>query len=164
MKELSALLTVHGHHRFCVDYRKLNDLTVKQNYPIPRIEDCLDELSQAKYFSKIDCRTGYWQFEIDKDDKHKTAFIYSQGLFEYNVMPFGLTNAPATFQRFIDELLAEEQLKFCLIYIDDIIIYSKTFEEHLLHLDVVLNKIASANLRLKLPWTHYFQARNKAKS
>jgi hypothetical protein len=133
-----------------VNYKKLNDVTVGESYPIPRIEDMLNELSQAKFFTKLDLKSGYWQIPIKEEDKYKTAFICSQGLFEYNVMPFGLTNAPATFQRFMDSTLGDLQMRFAMVYLDDIIIYSKTFEEHLQHIDIILERLASVNLQLKI--------------
>ena len=124
--------------RFCIDFRKLNNRTVKDAYSLPRIEETIDSLSGAKYFSKLDLRSGYWQVGIKEADKHKTAFsVGPLGFFECNRMAFGLTNAPATFQRLMERCMGELHLKECLIYLDDIIIFSKTFEEHLERLENV---------------------------
>lgn len=98
-----------GGLRFCVDYRKLNDVTRKDAYPLPRIDDALDSLSKAWWFSTLDLASGYWQVEVDPKDKHKTAFITQQGLFEFNVLSFGLCNSPSTFQRLMDLVLADLQ-------------------------------------------------------
>ena len=94
-----------GSLRFCVDYRKLNSITVKDAYPLPRIDDTLDALGDVKYFSTLDMSSGYWQVEVGEEDKAKTAFTTGKGHFEFNVMPFGLSNAPATFQRLMDLVL-----------------------------------------------------------
>ena len=116
-----------GGIRFCVDYKKLNAITRKDSYPLPRIDDTLDALFGMKYFSTLDLASGYWQVELTEKDKEKTAFITREGLFEFNVMPFGLTNALATFQRLMDLVLAGLKWHNCLVYLDDIIIFSVTF-------------------------------------
>jgi len=95
-----------GTIRFCIDYRKLNNITIKDVYPLPRIDDSLSTLANNSYFSTLDLCSGYWQIPVAEADKVKTAFITHSGLFEWNVMPFGLTNAPATFQRYMDIVLA----------------------------------------------------------
>lgn len=138
-----------GGLRFCVDYRKLNDVTRKDAYPLPRIDDALDSLSKACWFSTLDLASGYWQVELDPEDKHKTAFITRQGLFEFNVLSFGLCNSPSTFQRLMDLVLADLQWTTCLVYLDDIIIFGRTFQEHLGRLDEVLTKLRQANLKVK---------------
>lgn len=121
-----------GSLRLCMDYRKLNARTIKDAYPLPRIQDTLDSLSGATLFSTLDLRSGYWQVEMAEEDKSKTAFtIDRMGLFECNRMPFGLTNAPSTFQRLIERVLKGMLSKDCCVYINDIVIFSSTFEEHL---------------------------------
>ncbi len=109
--------------RFCVDYRKLNDMTRKDGYPLPWIDDTLDALHGSRYFSTLDLYSGYWQVEMDERDINKMAFVTRQGLFQFTVMPFGLCNAPATFKRLMELVLKELNWKVCLIYLDDIIMY-----------------------------------------
>ena len=138
-----------GSTRFCVDYRKVNSITRKDAYPLPRIDDTLDTLSGSQLFSTLDLLSGYWQVEVDPKDREKTAFCTPDGLFEFRVMPFGLCNAPATFQRLMDTILAGLQWTNCLVYLDDIIILGKTFQEHLCNLRAVFDQIRSANLKLK---------------
>lgn len=139
-----------GTDRFCVDFRKLNAVTRKDNFPLPRIDHLLDSLGRKKYLSTLDLRAGYWQIRMDPKDIEKTAFITHDGLFEHNVMPFGLCNAPATFQRLMTNMLAGLQWQSVLVYIDDILIMSETFEEHLIHLRQVLDRLREYNLKLKL--------------
>ncbi|GFU79481.1 retrovirus-related Pol polyprotein from transposon 297 [Trichonephila clavipes] len=137
-----------GSWRFCVDYRKLNSVTKKDVYPLPRIDDTLDCLKGAKFFSSMDLRSGYWQIEIDEADREKTAFITPEGLYEFKVMPFGLCNAPATFERMMDNLLRNFKWTMCLCYLDDIIVFSETFEDHLIRLRLVLKCLQEAGLKL----------------
>ncbi|CAF4417489.1 unnamed protein product, partial [Didymodactylos carnosus] len=147
--------------RFCVDFRKLNEVTVKDTYPIPRIDDTLDVLNGAKYFSTIDLSSGFWQVELDEESKDKTAFVTHEGIFQFNVMPFGLTNAPATFQRLMDLVVRGLKWDCCLVYLDDVIIDSPTFEHHLEDLHSVLERIKINGLTLK-PSKCFF-ARQKLK-
>ena len=120
-----------GAMRLCVDYRALNRLTVKNSYPLPRIDDILDQLSTAKYFTKIDLRSGYHQIRLDEESIPLTAFRTRYGHFEFQVLPFGLTNAPATFMSLMNEVFSEYLDIFVIVYLDDILVYSDTWEEHL---------------------------------
>lgn len=136
--------------RFCIDYRKLNAITKKDVYPMPRVDDTLEKLAGMKLFTTLDLASGYWQVEVEEKDKEKTAFICSLGLFEFNVMPFGLCNAPATFQRMMDEVLSGLKDVVGRDYIDDLIIGSKGFEEHLEHLTKIFNRLREYKLKIKL--------------
>ena len=139
-----------GSHRFCVDYRKLNAVTRKEDaYPIPRIDDTLDTLSGACWFSTLDMVSGYWQVEVGEKDREKTAFCTPYGLYEFNVLPFGLCNGPATFQRLMDLVLSGLQMSQCLVYIDDVIVVGRTFDEHLCNLREVFGRVRGAGLKLK---------------
>lgn len=104
-----------GSWRFCIDYRKLNALTKKDVYPLPYIDDALDCLSGSRYFSSLDLSSGYWQIEVDKQDREKTAFITPDGLYEFKVMPFGLCNAPATFERMMDSVLRRIEMVYIFV-------------------------------------------------
>ena len=149
-----------GTIRFCIDYRKLNARTVTDAYAIPRIDDTLHLLAGAKYFSKLDLKCGYWQVELKEDDKAKTAFqVGPLGFYECNRMPFGLCNAPATFQRLMERCMGDINLRDCLIYLDDIIIFSSTFEEHLGHLEAVFKRLQEQNLKLKASKCEFFRNR-----
>ena len=138
-----------GTTRPCVDYRKLNDVTRRDAYPLPRVDDCLDCLSGAKIFSTLDLQSGYWQIEVKEEDRPKTAFVTRGGLYEYVTMPFGLCNAPSTFERCMELVLKGLQWRTLLIYLDDIIILSSTFSEHIERLDEVLRRLGNAGLKLK---------------
>ncbi|UYV81563.1 K02A2.6-like, partial [Cordylochernes scorpioides] len=135
-------------YRFCVDYRKLNNVTVKGVYPIPRIDEVMDTLQGSTYLSAIDLRSGYWQVEVEERDKEKTAFTTAHGLYEFNVMPFGLCNAPATFGRNMENMLGNLRWKICLCYLDDVIIYSPYFPTHLKRLEAVFRCFRESNLRI----------------
>ena len=138
-----------GSLRFCVDFRQLNAATVKDAHPLPRIDDLLDALHGAKWFSTLDLKSGYWQVPIAEQDKEKTAFRTSSGqLFEFNQVPFGLCNAPATFSRLMDRVLAGLHWETCLFYLDDIIVFSSTWEEHLARLREVFERLRQAKLKL----------------
>ncbi|WVZ84957.1 hypothetical protein U9M48_031923 [Paspalum notatum var. saurae] len=139
-----------GTRRMCVDYRALNDVTIKNKYPLPRIDDLFDQLQGACVFSKIDLRSGYHQAKIRPSDIPKTAFITRFGLYEYTVMSFGLTNAPAYFMNLMNKVFMEYLDKFVGVFIDDILIYSKTEEEHEEHLRLVLQKLRDHKLYAKL--------------
>ena len=146
-----------GSNRFCIDYRKLNEITKGDEYPLPRIDDLLEQFEGANYFTTLDLASGYWQIEMAEKDREKTAFTCHAGLYEFNVMSFGLKNAPRQFQRMMNKLLKEWLYKFVNVYIDDIIIYSKTFEEHMKHVEMVLKRIQEANLMIKLKKCKWFE-------
>ena len=149
-----------GSIRFCIDYRKLNLRTIKDAYAIPRIDDTLHLLAGAKYFTKLDLKSGYWQVELKEEDKPKTAFqVGPLGFYECNRMPFGLCNAPATFQRLMERCMGELNLRDCLIYLDDIIVFSSTFEEHLERLQAVFSRLELHNLKLKATKCEFFKSR-----
>ena len=139
--------------RFCVDYRALNAVTKLDTFPIPRIDDLLDQLNGSQYFSTLDLAAGYWQIKLDVDSVEKTAFITPHGLYEFRVMPFGLANAPAVFQQLMQQVLLglnpPSGQAFMSVYIDDILIFSRTLEEHMRHIEMVLKKIVEAGLKLK---------------
>jgi hypothetical protein len=127
-----------GTLQMCVDYRLLNAVTIKNKYPLPRIDTLFDQLVGAKVFSKIDLRSGYHQIKIRPQDIPKTAFSTRYGLYEYLVMSFSLTNAPAFFMYLMNSVFMPELDKFMVVFIDDILIYSKNKEEHAQHLRIVL--------------------------
>jgi hypothetical protein len=139
-----------GSTRFCVDYRQVNACTIKDAYPLPRIDDSLESLAGAKWFSTLDLASGYWQVEMDDESRPKTAIATKQGLFEYSVMPFGLCNAPATFQRLMELVLRGLQWEICLIYIDDVIVFGADVDSTLHNLKRVFTRLRSANLKLKV--------------
>ena len=139
-----------GSLRLCVDYRGLNKITVKNRYPLPLISEMLDRLSKARYFSKIDLRGAYNLIRIKSGEEWKTAFRCRYGHFEYRVMPFGLTNAPATFQHFMNDTFRDYLDKFCIVYLDDILIYSESRQDNIAHTILVLTRLRSANLYAKL--------------
>lgn len=138
-----------GAWRFCVDYRRLNALTHKDAYPLPRIEESLTTLEKAEWYSTLDLASGYWQVEVDPADREKTAFATPLGLYEFDRMPFGLCNAPATFQRLMQRCLGSQVNDSLLIYLDDIIVYSGSFDMHLTHLERVFQKLHEHGLKLQ---------------
>jgi hypothetical protein len=138
-----------GTQRMCVDYRSLNEVTIKNKYPLPRIDDLFDQLRDAYVFSKIDLRSGYHQLKIRASDIPKTAFTTRYGLYEYTVMSFGLTNAPAYFIYLMNKVFMEYLDKFVVVFIDDILVFFKTEEEHAEHLRLVLQKLREHQLYAK---------------
>lgn len=138
-----------GTHQFCVDYRRLNDVTIKDSHPLPRVDDTLDRLSGARVFSTIDLAAGYWQIPLNPDDKEKTAFSTGTGLYQFCMMPMGISNAPPSFQRLMELVLRGLHWSICLIYLDDIIVYSADFPQHLQHLREVFQRFRMAGLKLK---------------
>ena len=130
-----------GTFRMCIDYRQLNKLTIKNRYPLPQINDISDQVRGASVFSKIDLRTGYHQLIIKEEDISKTSFRTRYGHYEFVVLPFGLTNAPATFMCLMNSVLNKYLDKFVLVFIDDILVYSKSEEEHKEHSRIVLQTL-----------------------
>ena len=116
-----------GDYRFCVDYRRLNAVTKRDVYPLPRMDDVFDRIAGAKYFSSLDLMSGYWQVPVAEADTYKTAFVTPDGLYEFVRLPFGLNNAPSTFQRLIDRVLARLKWQMCLVYLDDVLVFGKSF-------------------------------------
>ena len=150
-----------GSTRFCIDYRKVNAVTKKDAYPLPRIDDTLDALGGAEYFTTLDLQSGYWQVPLDENSKEITAFSTSNGHFEFNVMPFGLSNAASTFQRLMDFVLTGLHWSQCLVYLDDVIVFGRSFEEHQERLKTVLSRLKSAGLALKLSKCHWAKSEVK---
>jgi hypothetical protein len=144
--------------RLCVDYRRLNADTIKDTYPIPRVADDLDSLARSTWFSSLDLNLAYHQIPMCEEDKEKTALATPRGgIHQYTVMPFGLCNAPATFQRVIEQALTGLQWKVAVLYLDDIIVYSQSFDEHLENLNLVFDRLQNVNLKLKAKKCNFFR-------
>ena len=147
-----------GSLRMCVDYRQLNARTRKDAFPLPRIDESLDSLSGARWFSSMDLASGYNQVPVAEKDRAKTAFCTPFGLFEWNRMPFGLCNAPGTFQRLMERLFGDQQCQTLLLYLDDIVIFSSTVAQHLERMEVVLGRLQRENLKAKLSKCDFFRS------
>jgi hypothetical protein len=139
----------YGSTRFYVDHRKLNTLTVKDAYPLPRVNESIDSLSGSECFCTLDMASGYWQVAMNECDKPKTVFATHKGLYQFKVMPFGLRNSPATFERLMEVVLQNLQWERCLVYLDDVIVFGRTFDETLSNLITVFDRFREANLKLK---------------
>lgn len=139
-----------GSYRMCVDYRQLNSITYKDSYPLPHIDTCLGSMNGAVWFSTLDLRSGYHYIPIKKCDKDKTAFITRRGCFRYKVMLFGLTCAPSVFQRLMDLVLCGLTYETCLVYLDDIIVFSHDFDSHVGRLREIFDRLRTANLKLHM--------------
>ena len=140
----------NGELTFCIDLRKLNQRTIKDANSLPRIDETLERLKGSCIFSSLDLKSGYWQVELEEDSKPYTAFTLGPlGFFECNRMPFGATNAPATFQRLMESCLGDLNLNWCIIYLDDIVVYVPSVKEHLVRLEAVFQKMKNAGLKLK---------------
>jgi len=139
-----------GTMRLCIDYRQLNRVTIRNQYPLPRIDDLFDQLQGARVFSKIDLKSGYHQLKVKKEDVTKTAFRTRYGHYEFLVMPFGLTNAPAAFMSLMNQVFQPYLDKFVIVFIDDILIYSPDESEHEKHLRIVLQILREKQLYAKL--------------
>ena len=137
-----------GTARFCTDYRKVNNVTKPDSYPLPRMDDCIDQVGAAKFISKFDLLKGYWQVPLSKRAREIAAFITPSGLYSYSVMPFGLRNAPATFQRLMNKVVGD--LEGCAVYLDDVVIYSDTWADHLQRIGALFKRLADARLTVNL--------------
>jgi len=148
-----------GSYRLCVDYRQLNSVTYKDSYPLPHIDTCLGSMKGAVWFSTLDLRSGYHNIPIKESDKDKTAFITRRGCFRYKVMPFGLTCAPSVFQRLMDLVLCGLTYLTCLVYLDDIIVFSSDFDSHIERLREIFDRLRMANLKIHMKKCSLFQKR-----
>ena len=146
-----------GTKRLCIDYRDLNEVTIKDAYPVPRIDETLDALGSAKWFSTLDLSSGYWQVALDEEAQDKSTFVVRNGLYRWKVMPFGLTNAPATFERLMEKVMRGLQWEVLLIYLDDIIVFGRTVEEEIQRLRLCFSRLRDANLKLKPSKCFLFQ-------
>lgn len=144
-------------YRMVIDYRRLNDKTIEDKYPLPKIEEILDNLGKCTYFTTLDLAQGFHQIEMHPDSIEKTAFTVNNGHYEYLRMPFGLKNAPATFQRMMDNVLRDYQYKTCFVYMDDIVIFSKSLQDHLTHLSQIFQRLRETNLKIQLDKSEFLR-------
>ena len=143
--------------RMCVDYRVVNKATIKNKYPVPLVQDLMDRLSKTYWFTKLDLRAGYWQVRIAEGDEPKTTCVTRYGSYEFLVMLFGLTNAPTTFCNLMNNVLFDYLDDFVVVYLDDIVIYSRTLEEHVNHLSLVLSQLRKYTLYVKMEKCEFAQ-------
>ena len=150
-----------GTLRFCIDFRRLNTRTKKDTYPLPHIQETMESLTGARHFSCMDLKSGFWQVRMAKESQQYTAFMAgSMGIYEFLHMPYGLCNTPATFQRLMQNCLGEVNLTYALIYLDDVIVYSRTEEEHLTRLRTVFERMHENGLKLKPSKCNFFNQRS----
>ena len=145
-----------GTYRFCTDYRKVNSLTKTDSYPIPRIDDCIDKIGSAKFVTKMDLLKGFWQVPLTERAKEISAFVTPDGLYQYKVMPFGMKNSPATFQRLVNQVITG--IPGCSAYIDDVVVYSDTWEEHLRIMNMLFHSLKQAHLTVNLAKCEFAKA------
>lgn len=143
--------------RLVMDFRKLNERTIPDKYPMPNISMILGNLGKAKFFSTLDLKSGYHQIILAERDREKTAFAVNGGRYEFRRLPFGLKNAASIFQRTIDDILREQIGKFCYVYVDDVIIFSENEEMHVKHVDWVLKSLLEANMRVSVEKSRSFK-------
>ena len=148
-----------GSLRFCVDYRRLNAKTAADSYLLPRMDDCIDSLGDAAVFTTLDCNSGYWQIPVAPEDWDKTTFTTHMGTYRHLRIPLGLKGALATFQRALDIILSGVRWQICLLYLEDVIVFSRTHAEHARHLDTVLGLLRSAGISLKLKKCSFFRSK-----
>ena len=146
-----------GTMRFCVDYRQLNEVAVRDMYPLPRMDDCIEFFGDAEVFSTLDCNSGYWQIPVANEDRDKKTFVCHEGAYRYIRLSFGLSSPPATFQRAIDMILGGLKWKSCLVYLEDIIVFSQSAGEHVEHLRDIFAALRGAGVSLKAKKFHFFQ-------
>ena len=146
-----------GSYRSCTDFRRVNAVIKSDSYPLPRIDDCIDSIGHAQYVTKFDLLKGYWQVPLILHAREILAFVTPDGLYEYTVMPFGMKNAPATFQRMINQVIAG--LEGCQAYIDDVIVYSEDWEQHVKQLHAFMSRLQEAQLTVNLVKMEFGHAR-----